>query len=242
MERNPWLIPALLVAGLIALWLWFRSSARAAAAAAAGAAGARPGFDPNAALGAAACQAGIMAFGGTTAGLAGAPLCTAAGSALGPLVGAGVKGAANLLTTQVDAIDSITSSVAKDISGAATLPLTLGRAVGTVASDVYGGTKDVVSDVAGAVGSVGGAVASAVAAPFKAIGGLFSHHSNAPAGPTPAQIAAANAAAAAKRKADYIQDCVSRGGKYTESASGGVQSCDLSSGPKAAYDWRARGL
>jgi hypothetical protein len=139
-DTPKWLWPAALAAAIgVALWWLFQPDQ-------AGRTGLgklknqiAPPPDPYAALGTAACLGGAMYYGGTTGGMAGAPLCTAVGAAVAPVLHAGanlavdvIDGQGHLLRTGVN----LATSAATDTYGA-------GK---TVVSDVYSGGKTVAKD------------------------------------------------------------------------------------------------
>lgn len=126
-----WILPALLTGGLALLLWWLVSKP-----------GALPGLskflspiDPNATIATALCEAGVVAYGGMTAGMAGLPLCTALGPALGPVVKGATDLAVNLLDGGGDVVGAVVSLHTGAIYGAE-----------HVVSDVYSSSKDVVHD------------------------------------------------------------------------------------------------
>lgn len=145
-----WILPALLTGGL-ALLLWWLVS--------------KPGaltsltrilqpVDPNAVLGTALCEAGVIAYGGMTAGMSGLPLCSALGPALGPVVKGVSDLAVNTLDGAGDVVGSIVSLHTGAIEGAKDVAVDTYHSAKDVVGDVYHSTKDVVGDIYGGVGTV----------------------------------------------------------------------------------------
>jgi hypothetical protein len=138
MDSTPkWLWPAVLAAaaGLLLWWLFEPDETGNT-----GLNKLRPAPpDPYAGLGAAACLGGVTYFGGTTGGMAGAPLCAMAGQAVAPVLKAGVN-------TAVDIIDAHGKVIATSGNVAASAIQDGYDATKKVSSDVYAGGKTVVKD------------------------------------------------------------------------------------------------
>ena len=139
MNDSPkWLWPAALAAAIgFALWWLFEPNQSGQT----GLAKLRPPppVDPYAALGGAACLGGVMYFGGTTGGAAGAPLCAEVGQALAPVLKAGTN-------TAVDIIDAHGTVIKAGVNQGVSAAQDGYHATTTVVGDVYGAGKTVVSD------------------------------------------------------------------------------------------------
>jgi hypothetical protein len=222
MQTSKWFLPAVVVLGLIALYLYLRKRAADEAAArqragSAGSGGACGGGDPLATLGTLACTGGVSIYGGTAAGMGAAPVCCAAGGLLPSLV----NGAKDTVVATLDTLGTAAGATAGALSGAATAPIKLlGGAFG------FGG---------GSGGSFSGAIEE-----------VFCHSTREKY--TTAQIYAAPDLRKCLTPEEWDRemfaaaktDCETRwGGKIVRTAYG--TECDASH-PDAAWDWKARGL